>query len=154
MKDTKNKIAENEKSITTMKEKAMAQSIEGKNYVERDAIKYKNLHSTELRESLALGQAFELPKGILPALQESHIGALLMEIQQSKITQNLKEENQPDDDLDLDSNILTNFFFNVNASVKEEVKALHKEELDLILSLIPPIGSIGKIIDFMNLGGN
>ena len=69
MMSIKNKIVTKEQIITDLKSKAMEQPIEGKNYVERVASEYTNLHSTaESSVSDVQGNVFTTPKGLIGML--------------------------------------------------------------------------------------
>ena len=69
MMSTKNKIATKEQIITDLKSKAMEQPIEGKNYVERVATEYTNLHSTaESSVTDVQGNELTTPKGLIGML--------------------------------------------------------------------------------------
>lgn len=153
--DRDNTIAENKKVISSVEKGKASLSINGRNAVEHYEHQQKTLYDDTTSPQIALGQEIEMPKGLVTGLANSYLPSVLLELQQGAITKNLVDEHQPDDEsLSLGSDILKTFFFDVDKTIKEEVKILHKEELEQILSIIPPIGSLSKIIDFMKLGGN
>ena len=77
---------------------------------------FNNLHDIAERESVALGQVLKFPQGVIPSLMSAHLPALFAEIQQSKITENIRSENQTDDnDWNLtDSALMKLLFFDFN----------------------------------------
>jgi hypothetical protein len=124
-------------------------------YVPAQAQAFNNLHDIAERESIALGQVLKFPQGVIPSLMSAHLPALLAEIQQSKITENIKAENQPtDDDWDLtDSALMQLLFFNMDAESKAEIMEKYGEEIELLLKISTPLGVLSKIKEFMGIGG-
>lgn len=125
-------------------------------YVPAQVQAYNNLHDIAERESIALGQTFKFPLGVIPSLVGAHLPALLAEIQQSKITENIKDQYKPtDDDWNLtDSALMQLLFFDMDADAKAEVMKKHGEEINQLLKISTPLGLLGKVKEFMSLGGD
>ena len=125
-------------------------------YVPAQAQAFNNLHDIAERESVALGQVLKFPQGVIPSLMSAHLPALFAEIQQSKITENIRSENQTDDnDWNLtDSALMKLLFFDMDADAKAEVMKKHGEEINQLLKISTPLGLLGKVKEFMSLGGD
>ena len=98
----------------------------------------------------------KFPQGVIPSLMSAHLPALFAEIQQSKITENIRSENQTDDnDWNLtDSALMKLLFFDMDADAKAEVMKKHGEEINQLLKISTPLGLLGKVKEFMSLGGD
>lgn len=122
-------------------------------YVPAQVQAYNNLHDLLDRESIALGQTLSFPQGLIPSLVAAHFPALLAEIQQSKITENIRSENQTDDsDWDLESTLMKLLFFDVDSATKTEVMQKYGDEINQLLKILTPLGVLAKVKEFMGLG--
>ena len=124
-------------------------------YVPAQVQAYNNLHDLAERESIALGQVLKFPQGVIPSLMSAHLPALLAEIQQSKITENIRSENQTDDeDWDLDSDLMKLLFFDMDSESKAEVMEKYGEEILQLFKIVTPLGILTKVKETMGIGGD